>query len=486
MNRLKAIVANINFLESPLASRVTHFSLCTPSPLLDQSHHFRFPNIHQKLYFSSKSNSIVELILTSDWSKGLERESEKCCPFMTHETAVYFFKRTEEWFRVNSKLYSLILRILATEETIKQFWITLWTMKRKKFYYDEEMYLPILADFRRKSMNMDLFTRFYNWSIQQNASVCTKVVDIISRSEWGDEVMGELSKLKIHLSDNNFVIRVLKELRETPLKACVTYNSIVGVLARTNSIEKLWRVVEEMKSAGHELDIETYIKLSRMLLKNKMLEDVVKLYELIMDGHCSYKPSVGDCLLLLKSISASDMPDLDLGILCKAIYDGIHKFLTGAGKLDEAENVVNHMRNAGYEPDNTYIQSSEACKVLEEMESCGCIPDIKIWTILIQGHCDANEIDRALLCLHETIEKGCKADAAVLGVLIDSFLSQKRIDDGYKLLVKIVRKHGKSPTQNTYLKLIDNLLEIGKFEEALDLLCLMISHTFTPFSEPFV
>ena len=128
----------------------------------------------------------------------------------------------------------------------------------------------------------------------------------------------------------------------------------------------------------------------------------------------------------------------------------------------------------------------EACKVLEEMESCGCIPDIKIWTIMIQGHCDANEIDRALLCLHETIEKGCKADAAVLGVLIDSFLSQKRIDDGYKLLVKIVRKHGKSPTQNTYLKLIDNLLEIGKFEEALDLLCLMISHTFTPFSEPFV
>lgn len=46
------------------------------------------------------------------------------------------------------------------------------------------------------------------------------MVDIISRSEWGDEVMGELSKLKIHLSDNNFVIRVLKELRETPLKAC--------------------------------------------------------------------------------------------------------------------------------------------------------------------------------------------------------------------------------------------------------------------------
>ncbi|KHN10441.1 Pentatricopeptide repeat-containing protein, chloroplastic [Glycine soja] len=241
----------------------------------------------------------------------------------------------------------------------------------------------------------------------------------------------------------------------------VTYNSIVGVLARTNSIEKLWRVVEEMKSAGHELDIETYIKLSRMLLKNKMLEDVVKLYELIMDGHCSYKPSVGDCLLLLKSISASDMPDLDL--------------VFSAGKLDEAENVVNHMRNAGYEPDNTYIQSS--------------------------GHCDANEIDRALLCLHETIEKGCKADAAVLGVLIDSFLSQKRIDDGYKLLVKIVRKHdavkflkawskGSPQSRFAYLRVFKSLLGKGRHRESKYLLNRLvhrldcISQRLIPFLNP--
>ena len=83
---------------------------------------------------------------------------------------------------------------------------------------------------------------------------------------------------------------------------------------------------------------------------------------------------------------------------------------------------------------------------------------------MIQGHCVANEVDRALLCLNRMIEKGCNADAAVLGVLIGSFLGQKRIDDAYKLLVEIVSKHGTSPRHGTYAKLIDNLLGIGKLE----------------------
>lgn len=521
---------------------MTHFSLCTPSPLLDNSHHFLLPNIHQNLYFSSKPNSIVELVLTSDWSKGLEQELEKCYPSMTHETVVYVLKRMEanpekawcffnwvsakEWYRPSSSLYGLILRVLATEETIKLFWITLRTMKTKGFYFDEEMYFPILAGFKRKNMNKDRvsLTRFYSQGIQENAMqiVVTKVVDIISGSEWGDEVMSNLAKLEIRMSDN-FVTRVLKELRNCPLKAyeffnwvgkqsgyehdTVTYNAIARVLASTDSIEKFWSVIEEMKSVGHELDIDTYIKISKKLQKNKMMEDAVKLYELTMDG--SYKPSVKDCSLLLKSISASDDPNLDLVFrvskkyestwhtLSKAIYDGIHRSLSGAGKLDEAESIVNHMRNAGYEPDNiTYNQTifgfckmrklDEACKVLEEMESCGFIPEIKTWTILIQGHCVANEVDRALLCLNRMIEKGCNADAAVLGVLIGSFLGQKRIDDAYKLLVEIVSKHGTSPRHGTYAKLIDNLLGIGKLEEALDLHCLMRNHEFTPIIEPFV
>ncbi|XP_027368867.1 pentatricopeptide repeat-containing protein At3g48250, chloroplastic-like [Abrus precatorius] len=259
-------------------------------------------------------------------------------------------------------------------------------MKREGFYFDEETYFPILAAFKRKRMKKDYeaLTCFYNRSIQENAmqSVVNKVIDIISGSEWGDEVINKLANVKVDFCDN-FVIRVLKKLGNCSLKAyeffhwvrkqsgyeqnTVTYNAIARVLARSDSMEEFWSIIEEMKSMGYELDIVTYVKISRMLQRNKMIEDAVKLYELMMDG--TYKPSAEDCSLLLNSISASDKPNLDLVFrvarkyestghaLSKPIYDAIHRSLTGAGKLDEAENIVNTMRNAGHEPDNiTYRQ----------------------------------------------------------------------------------------------------------------------------------
>ncbi|XP_020212410.1 pentatricopeptide repeat-containing protein At3g48250, chloroplastic [Cajanus cajan] len=544
MNRVKAIAASLRMLESSLGTRnqVTHFSLHNPLPLLDRSHFLRFPITHHKLYFSTKPNTIVELVLTNDWSQELEHKLENRCPSMTHETVLYVIKRLDknpekvssffnwvskkEWFRASSSLYSLIVRVLATKDTMKQFWVTLRMMKEKGFYLDEETYLTILYGFKREKMDSDsvALTHFYDRMVEENAkqSIVTRVVDIISVSEWGDGVKDELAKLQIQLSDN-LVIRVLKELRNAPLKAyeffhwvgkqsgyehnTVTYNAVARVLARSDSIEEFWSVIEEIKNVGHELDIDTYIKISRMLQKNRLMEDAVKLYELMMDG--SYKPLVQDCSILLKSISGSDKPNLDLVFrvakkfestghtLSKAIYDGIHRCLTGAGKFDEAENIVRTMRNAGHEPDNiTYSQLvfglckmrrfEEAYKVLEEMESCGCIPDIKTWTILIQGHYDGNEVDKALLCFTKMIEKGCDPDADLLDVMIEGFLRQKRIEGAYELLMEISRKCRISPWQATYKKLIEKLLGVMKFEEALKLLRLMKSHNYPPYHLPFV
>ncbi|KAE9610097.1 hypothetical protein Lal_00006794 [Lupinus albus] len=552
MNRVKAITASLRNLDTSLATRVlatrslhltrnqvTHFTPHSPPPLLAPLHNFCF---FQKIYFSSKPNSIVELVLTNDWSQDLEIELEKCSPSLTHETVLYVLKRLDknpekasnffnwvsekECFTPSSSLYSLIVRILSYKEMMKQFWITLRVMKEKGFHLDEETYYTILIGFKKAKLNSDAvaLTNFYDRMLQDNAmqSNVTKVVDIIKGSEWNDAITNELAKVKLQLSDN-FVIRVLRELRIHPLKAykffrwvgkqsgyennTVTYNAIARVLAREESIEEFWNIIEEIKSVGHELDIDTYIKVSRQLQKNKLMEDAVKLYELMMDS--SYKPSIQDCSMLLKSISLGDKPNLDLVFrvakkyestghtLSKAIYDGIHRSLTSVGKFDEAENIVRTMRNAGFEPDNiTYSQVvfglckmkrfEEACKVLEEMESSGCIPDIKTWTILIQGHCAGNEVDKALLCFAKMIEKGCDADADLLEVLLDGFLNQNRIDGAYKLLVEVSSKCRISPWQATYKKLIEKLLGVQKFEEALDVLSLMKKHNYPPFHEPFM
>ncbi|GAU10021.1 hypothetical protein TSUD_412650 [Trifolium subterraneum] len=375
-------------------------------------------------------------------------------------------------------------------------------------------------------MNKDFvcLKTFFKQMLKENTGhiVFNKVVGVILGSEWSDEVMNELAEIKIRISDC-FVIRVLKELRDCPLKGyeffrwvgkqsgyqhnTVTYNAVVRVLARPGSIEEFWSVLEEMKSVNHELEIDTYMKITMQLVKNRMMEDAVKLYEHMMDG--SYEPSAHDCCVLLNTIATSDSPNYDLvfrvakkyesagNTLTKEIYDGIHRCLTNAEKFDEAENIVKTMRNAGYEPDNTTYNQvvfglckmkrvEEACKVLEEMESSGCIPDNKTWSILIQGHCAADELDKALLCLTKVIDKGCNADAGAIAALIDSFLSQEEIDNAYKFLVEMVRNFSASPRQCTYEKMIENLLGIGKFDDALDLLCLMRKHKYPPFNKPIV
>jgi pentatricopeptide repeat protein len=548
MNRARPILNSLRLANSflstrvhatrPLATQVTQF--LSKNQSFSNSH---FLNTHQKLFFSSKPNSVIQLVLANDWSDELERELEESCPRLTHETVIYVLKKLDKdpekassffnWvcektgFRPSSLVYSLMLRIFVNKLSMKQFWITLRKMKEQGFYVDEETYLTILGQLKKAKMASDVvaLNHFHNRMLLENAmdNVVKKVVVIVLDSEWSDGVENELGELKIVLSDN-FVIRVLKELRNYPSKALkffhwvgrcdngyehntVTYNAVARVLGRNDSIELFWSVVEEMKSAGHEMDIDTYIKISRQFQKNKMMEEAVKLYEFMMDG--PFKPLDQDCSLLLRSISAGDNPDLDLVFrvakkyesmghaLSKAAYDGIHRSLTSAGRFDEAENIMKVMRNTGYQPDNiTYSQVvfglckarrvEDACKVLDEMEAQGCLPDIKTWTILIQGYCAANELDNALMCLAKMTEKNCFIDSDLLDVLINGFLNRGRIDGAYKLLEEMVNKERLRPWQATYKNLIEKLLGVRKLEEALKLLHLMKKQNYPPFPEPFV
>nr|KAJ0226488.1 hypothetical protein LSAT_V11C100021470 [Lactuca sativa] len=61
----------------------------------------------------------------------------------------------------------------------------------------------------------------------------------------------------------------------------------------------------------------------------------------------------------------------------------------------------------------------------------------KTWTILIKGHCSANEVDKALIIFANMIEKGCEADADLLDVLVNGFLSQNKAIEAHQVLVEM-------------------------------------------------
>ncbi|XP_020420068.1 pentatricopeptide repeat-containing protein At3g48250, chloroplastic [Prunus persica] len=553
MNRAKAaLLKTLGFANALVLTRsyVTTRPICsqvTQFPHLshfhsDQSCGFHFLNTHQSLFFSSAPNSVLQLVLANQWSAELENELSESYPSLTHDAVIYVLKKLDKdpkkawdffnWvcekngFKPSSLVFNLMLGVLGHKDSMKQFWITLRQMKEQGFYIEVQTYSAIAERLKKGKMDNDVvaFKHFFERMMKDNATdeVAKKVADVVSGSEWSAGIEKELGELKITLSDN-FVVRVLKELRICPSKALsffhwvgqssgyehntITYNAVARILAQADSIGEFWSVIEEMKGAGHELDLDTYIKITRQFQKSKMMEDAVKLYELMMDG--PYKPSAQDCSMLLRSISANDKPDLDMvfrvakkfesagNTLSKAVYDGIHRSLTSAGSFDEAEKITKVMRNAGYEPDNiTYSQLvfglckakrlEEACKVLDEMEANGCVPDIMTWTILIQGHCAANEVDTALVCFAKMIEKGCDADADLLDVLINGFLKQRKIEGAYKLLIEMVNMTRLRPWQATYKNLIENLLGVRKLDEAFALLHLMKKQSYPPYPDPFV
>ncbi|KAI3684486.1 hypothetical protein L6452_33710 [Arctium lappa] len=546
MNLTKRLLSSIkltNSLYSPQLARTHLNTQVTTHSLL----HLRSPiyvppifNLNQQLFFSSKPEKTLNLILSENWSDKLEHELSNSKSDFTHESVMYVLKKLSKdpnkasdffnfivgklGFQPSSSMYSLMLRIYGNKQSIKQFWITADKMKTGGFFIDDQSYLLILRDFKSLKMVNEaaLLTKFYNSMLKDD--LVNQIVGVLIESDWGNGVEKRLEEIKFRSKlSENFVLRVLKDLRSYPLKALgffkwvkesldyehdtVTYNAILRVLGREDSLNEFWSTFNEMKSVGYEMDLDTYLKITRLFQKRKMFKEAVDLYERMMDS--PYKPSVQDCSQLLRNIAGNRSPDLDLvfrvvnkfketrNSLSKSVYDGIHRSLTSVGQFDEAEKIMIAMTEAGYEPDNiTYSQLifglckaqrlEEASKVIDLMESNGCIPDIKTWTILIQGHCSANEVEKALIFLANMVEKGCEADADLLDVLINGFLSQENAVAAHRLLTEMVETGGVKPWQATYKNLIQKLLTERRIEESLTVLRLMKKHGYPPFSEAFI
>ncbi|CAA6670720.1 unnamed protein product [Spirodela intermedia] len=340
--------------------------------------------------------------------------------------------------------------------------------------------------------------------------------------ELGNEVWKELKALDANLSPD-LVAVVLDKLSSHPAKALLffrwvvdnssfraerrTYNAMARVLGREDCLEDFWAVLKEMRDCGHELDYETYSKVSKQFLTRRMTKEAVDLYEFAMAGE--EKPSPGDFMYLLRKVVVSR--ELELALVSRtvrvfkeagypvkdSIFSGVLKSLASAGRLGDCGNLVKAMEEGGFSASSTANdwvaiglctarRPDEATKFVLEMERSGCKFSPKTWAFLIQSYSLGGSTEKALSCFQQIVERnGCERAGCAFEALVTAYLRKNKAVDAYRALAAMADKNQLQPWQTTYKLLIERLLSEGKLKEASSLLGLMKTHGYPPFTDPF-
>ncbi|KAI3452151.1 hypothetical protein Pfo_008816 [Paulownia fortunei] len=451
-------------------------------------------------------------------------------------------KRVFDWVlesqseKLSSKSYNLMLGILGGSGFVKETWDMIGIMKIKGYGVSKGTFVKISEKFQKDGLNGDVekLKELYasgsasckkNEGSKENVveKVCSRISYIIRREVWGDDVEKQLQELDVEFS-SDLLTRVLENLKMEPNKALIffrwvqesgafrhdqqSYNAMARVLGKEDHSQKFWRIVNEMRSEGHEMERETYVHILEQFVKRKMIKDAVDLYEFAMIG--GNKPSVQDCTFLLKKIVVSKELDMDLfskvmgvfkangNVLTNANLDAIIKSLTSVGRMTECNRILAAMEEAGYVPSgpsqckiafklSSGGKTGEALEFMENMVASWHISDYRTWVSLVKGWCVDRNLDEASNSFRDMVEKeGASCAGHALDMLVGTYCRKNRPLDAYKFVLEMVNDKGVSPRHTTYKALTSKLLDKKHFIEALDVMSMMKNQGYPPDLDSFV
>ncbi|XP_021605696.1 pentatricopeptide repeat-containing protein At3g02490, mitochondrial [Manihot esculenta] len=429
--------------------------------------------------------------------------------------------------KLSSKAYNLMLGILGVNGSVEEFWASVETMKKKGYGVSKGTRDKVVEKFEKEGLKSDLDklkSVFATISVDNSVEkIGLSVSRIVRNQVWGEGVELQIKDLNVTFS-SNLVKVVLENLAMEPIKALVffrwveenrlfkhderSYNAMARVLGREDCVDRFWKVVDEMRSNGHEMEEETNVKVLGRFVKRKMIKEAVDLYEFAMAG--ANKPSVQCCTFLLKKIVVSKELDMNLFSRVVRIFIGndyfltdsmlhaVLKSLTSVGRFGECNKVLKEMKEAGYVASDN-LQSKIAFRLssasdenkvsefVDHMEASGSYLDYKAWVSLIEGHCASGDLESASDCFQNMILKEGVSNAGYsFESLVNAYCCKNRAVDASKLLHGYVRHNQLEPWHTTYKVLISKLLVQDGFTDALNLLDLMRNQGFPPFVDPFI
>ncbi|CAN1187988.1 Pentatricopeptide repeat-containing protein At3g02490, mitochondrial [Linum perenne] len=429
--------------------------------------------------------------------------------------------------KLSSKSYNWMLGILGTNGYTVEFWDLVETMMKKGYGMSKVTHDRAKEKFEKEGLKSDLAklnTVFASGSLDNSTEkLGVRIGRIVRNNVWSEDVEKQIREMNVSFSAE-LVVTVVDSLAMDPMKALIffrwvdesglynhgqrSYNAIARVLGREDCNDRFWKVAEEMKSKGYEMEDETFAKVLGRFVKRKMSKEAVDLYEFAMAGR--NKPPLSCCMFLLRKIVSAK--HLDIGLFSRVVkiyagngdaltdsmLDTVLKTLTSVGRFEDCNNILKEMKESGFDASGNLqskiafrlgksVDKTEAIAFVDHMEAMGSGLDNKAWISLIKGHCTSGDLETASACFKQMASKqGISGANYAFEPLVKTYCGKNRVVDACKLLHECVNKYQLKPLHTTYKLLISKLLAQDGFKDALSVVDLMRSDGFPPFVDPFI
>ncbi|KAI4352317.1 hypothetical protein L6164_006581 [Bauhinia variegata] len=334
----------------------------------------------------------------------------------------------------------------------------------------KEEFWDLVEDMKKKGYGVSRGVRDKDPRIIQ-----LRMLKIVRHNVWGDDVEKQILDLNVVFSSENVKL-VLENFGTEPGKALIffrwleesgqfkhdesTYNAMARVLGREDTIDRFWKVADEMRSKGYEMEVETFVKVLGRFCKRRIMKDAVDLYEFAMAG--SNKPSPQCCTFLLRKIVADKKLDMSL-------FSRVVKALTGSGNAltnPMVESILKSLSSVG--------RTGDCNKVLKALDEDGFVASGNLQSKIAFRLGPGGNKEEASEFMDNIGASGSYPDRKTWAT------------DASKFLCQLVHENQLKPRHSTYKLLITKLLVRGGFTHAVKILGIMRSHGFPPFADPFV
>lgn len=231
------------------------------------------------------------------------------------------------------------------------------------------------------------------------------------------------------------------------------YNCLIESLGKIKQFKMVWLLVDEMESEGL-LCADTFALISRRLARARRVKEAVEAFEKM---ECKYgiKPELGD-------------------------YNRLLDTLTKSGQVERAQMVFDRWKNMRFIPDiKSYTILLEGwgqdCnflrldEVIREMKDDGFEPDVVTYGILINSYCKGRKYDDAVKLYHEMGRLNIKATPHIYCTLINGLGSEKRLNEAVEFF-KLCKGSGCEIEAPTYNALVGAYCKSSKINDAYSII----------------